>query len=234
MKNLVLIAGVSGAGKSYLEPALQNIGFIKGVTSTTRPMRIGEIDGVHYNFKTDEDFLVGLEKGEYIESAEVNGSRYGMLEGDLSALCSSNPVVYMILDPQGVKRYQDYFNGKSDWSVKTVFLNCPLELRLQRIADRVNETATDKQLYEVAKRLIQTRDFEEYWKDMVTAEVYIHVSKNAKDIEDAVVAISEAVKQKTGSAVMFATREPLPFTLPTHAIELEMEKLKKGLVKSLD
>lgn len=83
MKNtgfILLISGPSGAGKStllklLLEEFKEELYF--SVSSTTRPHREGEINGVHYHFISKDEFKKGIERGEFLEYARVHNNYYG-------------------------------------------------------------------------------------------------------------------------------------------------------------
>lgn len=75
-----IISGPSGVGKDtiieQLRAAFPNAQYV--VTATTRPMRTGEIDGVHYQFMSREDFVSGIEANAFIENALVYDNHYGV------------------------------------------------------------------------------------------------------------------------------------------------------------
>ena len=77
--NLILFTGSSGVGKGTIIKKLldrdKNIRL--SVSNTTREPREGEIDGVHYNFLTREQFNDVLKKDGYLEHAEFCGNLYG-------------------------------------------------------------------------------------------------------------------------------------------------------------
>jgi guanylate kinase len=80
MKGLLfVITAPSGAGKSSLISAvLADLPDLRAsVSYTTRPPRQGEENGREYHFVDDKTFLAMLERGEFLESAEVHGYRYG-------------------------------------------------------------------------------------------------------------------------------------------------------------
>lgn len=66
--NIVIISGPSGAGKSSLCDKLfkhfDNIYF--SISSTTRYIRDGEIDGVHYHFISHEEFINGINNNLFL------------------------------------------------------------------------------------------------------------------------------------------------------------------------
>src|SRR5258708_37789444 len=76
---LFVITAPSGAGKSSLinallkdDPALK-----LSISYTTRPPRPGEKNAREYHFIDDAAFLAMRGRGEFLESAEVHGNRYG-------------------------------------------------------------------------------------------------------------------------------------------------------------
>jgi guanylate kinase len=78
---LVIISGPSGVGKDTIIAALQERGHQPAyhyvVTCTTRPPRVGEIDGVSYQFVSVAEFLAMKDAGELLEANEVHGNLYG-------------------------------------------------------------------------------------------------------------------------------------------------------------
>ena len=76
---LFVITAPSGAGKSSLIKAvLKEDPTLKlSISYTTRSPRPGEQDGREYHFVDDAAFLAMRERGEFLESAEVHGYRYG-------------------------------------------------------------------------------------------------------------------------------------------------------------
>lgn len=77
---IYIISGPSGVGKDTVIEQLREV-FPKAqyvVTATTRPMRVGEIDGVHYKFMTKEDFVAGIDADAFIENALVYENHYGV------------------------------------------------------------------------------------------------------------------------------------------------------------
>ena len=47
------------------------------ISTTTRSMRPGEEDGVHYNFVSESKFREAVARGQFLEWAEVHGHFYG-------------------------------------------------------------------------------------------------------------------------------------------------------------
>ncbi len=76
---LIVLSGPSGVGKSTVISELlserENIHF--SVSYTTRPPRVGEADGVNYNFVTKEQFEGMIARNELLEYAQYVGNYYG-------------------------------------------------------------------------------------------------------------------------------------------------------------
>ena len=76
----LVISGPSGVGKGTLIEMLvkkfpEKFDFC--IPHTTRPRRVGEIDGIHYNFTSVKEMMADIKAGKFIEYAEVQGNYYG-------------------------------------------------------------------------------------------------------------------------------------------------------------
>lgn len=76
---LVLVSAPSGGGKNaVIAQLLQRFPVsTQLITTTTRPMRAGERDGVDYYFIERDVFLEKLRRGEFVEHNEYAGNLYG-------------------------------------------------------------------------------------------------------------------------------------------------------------
>ncbi len=74
---LVLYSGSSGVGKGTILKKLMELdeNVCLSVSDTTREPREGEIDGVHYNFVTRDNFKEKIVSGGYLEYAEYSRLR---------------------------------------------------------------------------------------------------------------------------------------------------------------
>ncbi len=79
MPRLIVVSAPSGAGKTTVCRRLikQVPGLVYSVSYTTRKPRPGEKDGVDYFFCDRSRFETMIEKGEFLEWAEVFGNYYG-------------------------------------------------------------------------------------------------------------------------------------------------------------
>jgi len=76
---LYVIAAPSGAGKTSLVKALieNTVDICVSISHTTRTMRLGEQNGVHYHFVTKDEFMDMLDQNLFLEHAQVFDNYYG-------------------------------------------------------------------------------------------------------------------------------------------------------------
>jgi guanylate kinase len=100
---IVLITGPSGAGKSKLIGRLMaadpRLAF--SVSTTTRPIRAGETDGVDYDFVDNDRFDALLAEDAFVEWATVHGNRYGTRRSHLDAMVAAGKIPVLDIDVQG-------------------------------------------------------------------------------------------------------------------------------------
>ncbi|TCV84118.1 guanylate kinase [Sulfurirhabdus autotrophica] len=109
--NLFVITAPSGAGKTSMVRELlsadSNIQL--SISYTTRPPRPGEVNGTDYHFISEDTFLSMLEKGEFLESAEVYGNRYGTSHTWISQKMESGTDILLEIDWQGAAQVRKIF-----------------------------------------------------------------------------------------------------------------------------
>ena len=100
---LFVLSGPSGAGKGTVVAGLlqHRPDVFLSVSSTTRPARRGEIDGVNYHFVSERDFIAGRDRGDFLETAEVYGNYYGTPRAPVEAALREGRDVILELDIQG-------------------------------------------------------------------------------------------------------------------------------------
>lgn len=100
---LFVVTAPSGAGKSSLIKGLlaAERGIALSVSYTTRPPRPGEVDGREYRFVALPEFEAMLERGEFLESAEVHGHRYGTSQKVIEKARASGLDLMLEIDWQG-------------------------------------------------------------------------------------------------------------------------------------
>ncbi len=90
---LFIVSAPSGTGKTTLaERLVQMLPNLRMSRSyTSRPARAGERDGVDYNFVSRAHFEGMIERGEFLESADVFGNLYGTSRVDTEAAAGLGP-----------------------------------------------------------------------------------------------------------------------------------------------
>ena len=109
---LLVVSGPSGVGKGTLVKALmeRNSRIKMSVSATTRDPRPGEIDGVHYFFKTEEAFKAMVDRGEFLEYIHVFGSKYyGTPRSFVEQQLSDGYDVMLEIDVQGAMMVKEAF-----------------------------------------------------------------------------------------------------------------------------
>jgi guanylate kinase len=103
---LFVITAPSGAGKSSLIDAiLKDDPRLKlSVSYTTRAPRPGEANGREYHFVDDPAFIAMLERGEFLESAEVHGYRYGTSQAVIRDALARGEDLVLEIDWQGAQQ----------------------------------------------------------------------------------------------------------------------------------
>ncbi len=74
------------------------------VSATTRPMRPGEVDGVHYHFLTHEQFEKMEQAEQFLEWAHVFSNRYGTPRAGVEQIVSDGRDVLFDIDWQGTQQ----------------------------------------------------------------------------------------------------------------------------------
>jgi guanylate kinase len=110
--NLYILSAPSGAGKSSLAAKLldadRNIHL--SVSYTTRAPRPGEVDGRDYHFVDKFRFMAMLQRGDFLESAEVHGNHYGTSEAWIRAQRAAGRDVLLEIDWQGAQQVRRIFS----------------------------------------------------------------------------------------------------------------------------
>jgi len=103
---LFVVTAPSGAGKTTLVEALMRAdpSLKLSISYTTRAPRPGEKDGADYHFVGDDAFRAMRSRGEFLESAEVHGNRYGTSKGVITAALAKGEDLILEIDWQGAQQ----------------------------------------------------------------------------------------------------------------------------------
>jgi guanylate kinase len=109
--NLFIVSAPSGAGKSSLVSAAlaEDKRLALSVSFTTRPPRAGEANGREYHFVESKTFESMLARGEFLESAEVHGNRYGTSGKWIAEARAKGLDILLEIDWQGARQVRKAF-----------------------------------------------------------------------------------------------------------------------------
>ena len=109
--NLFVVAAPSGAGKSSLVNALLEVDahLVLSLSHTTRAPRGQEQDGREYHFVDATAFRAMVERGEFLEWAQVHGHLYGTSKAEIESRIGGGQDVVLEIDWQGALQIKTLF-----------------------------------------------------------------------------------------------------------------------------
>jgi len=183
---ILVLSGPSGAGKSSLvAKIIDQIGpTYFSISTTTRPMREGEVEGIHYHFVSVEEFKREIEEEMFLEYAVVHGNYYGTSLGAVKNALKEGKLVIFDIDVQGHDAVQ---NRLSDITT-SVFITTPT---LEELKRRLHSRSTDSEevihkRIEMAKREVQR----------ISEYDFLVVNDNLDEAAEVLISIAKAARMK--------------------------------------
>ena len=192
MKKIITLTGCSASGKDTLLNMIirYNKNILPIISTTTRPMRKGEKEGVNYYFKDkiDLDSLI-----EYREYKTVNGIYfYGIEKEEIENKLKQSNTLIVILDYRGLKAMREYCL-KNNINIESYYIQVPLKTRLYRSLTREEWEYPDEEHYlEICRRAIA--DNEEVEIAKYDKEIKVINNKTNIDFLKNILNISESVE----------------------------------------
>lgn len=145
---LLVLAGPAGSGKTTLcERVVRELpGFSRVITTTTRPPRPGEVDGVHYHFLSPAQFDERVAAGAFLEWAWVHQRhRYGTLASSVLEPLAAGRSLVINVDVQGVGNFRRAAATTPllRRHLATVFINVPLAELRERLVQRGQDSVAE-------------------------------------------------------------------------------------------
>lgn len=178
---LLVLTGKTASGKDTVMyqllaklPSLRRI-----ITTTSRPMRENEKNGVDYNFISESDFRQKIEKGEFIEYVEYGKNLYGTEKSQLTDHLNSN-LIWRI-DPSRAGQIRQLIK---DSKVLVIYLTTPDEVVLERLKKRgLNEEEIKSRMQDDKKFWEQFKDNYDYVIENIPGQLKTTVDKIVKIIK---------------------------------------------------
>ena len=196
MRKIFAIMGKASTGKDTLTKMLsETLELPIALSFTTRPMRVGEKQGVEYNFISDDDFwdLHGCDLlAEYTSYEVASGEtwHYGLTKEELEKA----EYVLVIVNPDGFKQLTEIYGDK----VCSILIDAPADVRIKRYLDR--DTVTEEKAEECCRRfLADNKDF----KDISTN----HYITNAGDLKSVYKKLESMVRIEIGNDLLKKVNE---------------------------
>jgi len=156
---MLVLSSPSGAGKTTLTKLLRDEepSLTLSISVTTRPRRPSEVDGVHYFFKTADEFKEMRDRGDLLEWAEVHGNFYGSPRKEIDKALSGGNDILFDIDYQGAMQVRK----TAPEDVVSIFILPPSipELR-RRLERRAEDSATV-----IQQRLKNAKNEIDRWRD---------------------------------------------------------------------
>ncbi|MFH1189016.1 MAG: hypothetical protein V1652_04215 [bacterium] len=185
---LFIISGPSGAGEdSVIEGLRDYLRIERVITTTSRPMRLGDTEGNPYFFITRKAFQRGIAAKKFIEYAEqYNGNLYGVTKKEIDRVLKSDSVGIWKIEYKGVSHAKEIFPG-----IVAIMITAPLTILEDRIRRRGG--IPEEQLKE---RLIYTKE----WFKHTNIYDYVVTNEEGK-LEKTIKEVAEIIKKEMQNTI---------------------------------
>jgi guanylate kinase len=184
---LIVLSSPSGAGKTTLSRMLMDAdpAVTMSVSTTTRPKRPGEKEGVDYHFVGESEFDRLIEAGEFVEWAHVFGFRYGTPKAPVKVALREGRDILFDIDWQGTQQLKAAMGE----DLVSIFLLPPAMAELER---RLRERGTDSEAI-IGDRMSRADSEISHWPEYE----YVLVNEDTNRCLAQIRAIIEAERLRT-------------------------------------
>lgn len=190
--NLFIVSAPSGAGKSSLVKAAlaDDKQLTLSISTTTRSPRAGELNGREYHFVDRKTFEAMLGRGDFLESAEVHGNRYGTSQKWIEEARAKGRDIMLEIDWQGARQVRKAFAD----AVSIFILPPPpalleLERRL-RGRGQDSEEAIQRRLRDASEEIKHVAEFD-----------YVIINKEFEEARRDLAAVVRAARLKLSGQI---------------------------------
>jgi guanylate kinase len=155
----LVIAAPPGAGKTSVSRALleSEAALTLSVSVTTRAMRPGEQDGVHYHFRDMAEYQAMIARGDLLEHAMFLGRGYGTPRAPVEAALAEGRDVLFDSEWQGHRQLK----ASMPADVTSIFLLPP---SMPELESRLRNRGQDSDA-EITKRMAAAREEITHWDE---------------------------------------------------------------------
>jgi guanylate kinase len=182
---IVVLSGPSGVGKGTVHAALRkgNPDYALSVSVTTRAPRDGEVEGVHYFYRTQEQFEQLIKDGCFVEYAKRYENWYGTLKSEIKRIVDSGKHCLLDIEFDGAKNIKDAFPE----AVLIYLLPPSLKVLKERITGRQSESAEslEKRCQDVLSELDFAKTYDYILVNDQVQECVNKVNDIVNDVETA-------------------------------------------------
>jgi guanylate kinase len=189
---MFILSSPSGAGKTTLSRRLlaeysdvaEHEKIAMSVSVTTRPMRVGEVDGKDYFFVSEDKYKDMVIRGELLEHAQVFDNYYGTPANFVREKIEQGIDVLFDIDWQGTKQ----LSQKNHDDLVSIFILPPSMGELER---RLRARAQDSDEV-VAKRMSKAKTEISHWQEYD----YVLINQDLDQTHDKINSILKAERLK--------------------------------------
>ena len=156
---MLVLSSPSGAGKTTLSKRLlaADSNIVLSVSSTTRPKRPNEVEGVDYHFVNEGQFRASVKAGEFLEHATVFDHLYGTPRKPVMDALDRGKDMLFDIDWQGTQQLKEKVRD----DIVSIFVLPPSHAELER---RLRSRAQDPEDV-VAKRMAKAASEISHWPE---------------------------------------------------------------------
>lgn len=128
-KNIIVLIGASGSGKTHLEGLLAKRGLRRLISTTTRDKRSHEVNGKDYYFVSKKNW----KDEDFVEGSEYCGNFYGVTKKELHR---GEEDIVLVIEVVGAEKLLKYLETVEDIEPFVVYLDLPEEQRNKNMQER--------------------------------------------------------------------------------------------------
>lgn len=157
---IITISGASCAGKTFFQQKMiSEHGFSRLITTTTRPKRVGEIEGQNYYHVTPAAFESLIAHQSLAENVLFMDNHYGVTKQEVLLKTQGGEPALLVIEPSGITTYRQLAED-NNWDYAALFIQIDEGAAIARM------TLRDAGSPDFKKRLANLMAVEMSWQDL--------------------------------------------------------------------